>query len=85
MNLASVKTKLMEEWGITNKITCLVTDGATNMIACSKALRLRHAICVAYILNLIVKKALDSTPVLSAIRTKARRPVRTVQLPKLVH
>lgn len=37
---------------------------------------LRHAICMAYILNLIVKKALDSTPVLSAIRTKARRPVR---------
>ncbi|KAK0137855.1 Zinc finger BED domain-containing protein 1 [Merluccius polli] len=45
------------------------------MIACGKALRLRHAICVAHTLNLIVKKSLDLTPVLSAIRTKARRLV----------
>lgn len=75
VNLASVKTSLMEEWGIVSKVTCLVTDGAANMLACGKALRLRHAICVAHTLNLIVKKSLDLTPVLSAIRTKARRLV----------
>ncbi|XP_041644013.1 uncharacterized protein LOC121510145 [Cheilinus undulatus] len=33
-NLAGVKASLMEEWGITNKVTCLVTDGAANMLAC---------------------------------------------------
>lgn len=74
-NLAGVMTSLMEEWGITSKITCLVTDGAPNMIACGRDLRLRHAICIAHILNLTVKKALDLTPVLSSIRAKARKLV----------
>ncbi|KAG7489679.1 nuclease HARBI1 [Solea senegalensis] len=63
-NLARVMTSLMEEWGITSKTTCLVTDGATNMIACGGDLRLRHAICIAHVQNLIVKKAVDQNPVL---------------------
>ncbi|KAK0156243.1 Zinc finger BED domain-containing protein 1 [Merluccius polli] len=75
VNLAAVITSLMEEWGIGAKVTCLVTDGAANMLACGRTLRLRHAICVAHTLNLIVKKCLDLTPVLSSIRTKARRLV----------
>ncbi|XP_037637100.1 zinc finger BED domain-containing protein 4-like [Sebastes umbrosus] len=74
-NLACVKASLMEEWGITNKVTCLVTDGAANMIACGRELRLRHTICIAHTLNLIVKKALELTPVLSDIRAKARKLV----------
>nr|XP_033962438.1 zinc finger BED domain-containing protein 4-like [Pseudochaenichthys georgianus] len=71
-NLARVKASLMEEWGITDKVTCLVTDGAANMISCGKQLKLRHAICIAHTLNLIVKKSLDMTPVLCDIRAKAR-------------
>lgn len=74
-NIASVMKSIMEEWGITSKITCLVTDGASNMIACGRDLRLRHAICIAHILNLNVKKALELTPVLSSIRSKARKLV----------
>ncbi|KAK0144816.1 Zinc finger BED domain-containing protein 1 [Merluccius polli] len=72
VNLATVKTSLMEEWGIGAKVTCLVTDGAANMLACGRTLRLRHAICVAHTLNLIVKKCLDLTPVLSTIRTRGK-------------
>ncbi|KAI7806093.1 putative zinc finger BED domain-containing protein 6-like [Triplophysa rosa] len=74
-NVTYVKASLMEEWGITNNVTCLVTDGAANMIACGRELRLRHTICTAHTLNLIVKKALDQTPVLSDIQAKARRLV----------
>lgn len=74
-NLARVKTALMVEWGIANKITCLVTDGAANMGACARELRLRHTICVAHMLNLIVKKALDHNPVVSEIRAKVRKMV----------
>ncbi|XP_076869612.1 E3 SUMO-protein ligase ZBED1-like [Brachyhypopomus gauderio] len=74
-NLACVKSSLMEEWGIKSKVTCLVTDGASNMIACGKNLKLRHAVCIAHTLNLVVKKALELTPVLSTIRTKARKLV----------
>lgn len=47
-HLACVKASLMEPWGISNKVTCLVTDGATNMIACAKVLRLQHTICVIH-------------------------------------
>ncbi|XP_076866846.1 E3 SUMO-protein ligase ZBED1-like isoform X1 [Brachyhypopomus gauderio] len=71
-NLACVKSSLMEEWGIKSKVTCLVTDGAS---ACGKNLKLRHAVCIAHTLNLVVKKALELTPVLSTIRTKARKLV----------
>ena len=74
-NIACVKASLMEEWGITNKVTCMVTDGAPNMVACVRELKLRHHICIAHTLNLIVKKALDQQPVLSGIRAKARKLV----------
>ncbi|XP_034397254.1 zinc finger BED domain-containing protein 1-like [Cyclopterus lumpus] len=74
-NIARVKASLMEEWGITNKVTCMVTDGAPNMVACVRELKLRHHICIAHTLNLIVKKALDQQPVLSGIRAKARKLV----------
>lgn len=74
-NIACVKASLMEEWGITNKVTCMVTDGAPNMVACVRELKQRHHICIAHTLNLIVKKALDQHPVLSGIRAKARKLV----------
>ncbi|KAM8880316.1 E3 SUMO-protein ligase ZBED1-like [Spinachia spinachia] len=65
----------MEEWGIANKVTCMVTDGAPNMVACVRELKLRHHICIAHTLNLMVKKALDQQPVLAGIRAKARKLV----------
>ncbi len=34
-NIAEVKSALMEDWGIQNKVRCLVTDVAANMIACA--------------------------------------------------
>ncbi|KAM9364903.1 E3 SUMO-protein ligase ZBED1-like [Pholidichthys leucotaenia] len=74
-NLATVITSLLTEWGITNKVTCLVTDGAANMGACARDLHLHHSICVAHTLNLMVKKALDQTPVLGDIRAKIRKIV----------
>lgn len=74
-NLAKVKAALMSQWGITDKVTCLVTDGAANMGACAKELRLRHTNCVAHTLNLLIKKALDQNTVLSDIRAKSRKIV----------
>ncbi|XP_035989501.1 zinc finger BED domain-containing protein 1 [Fundulus heteroclitus] len=74
-NIACVKASLMEEWGISGKVTCIVTDGAPNMVACVRDLKLRHHICVAHTLNLIVKRALDHQPALSGLRAKARKLV----------
>ncbi|XP_034529155.1 zinc finger BED domain-containing protein 1-like [Notolabrus celidotus] len=74
-NIARVKASMMEEWGISNKVTCMVADGAPNMVACVKELKLRHHICIAHTLNLVGKKALDQHPVVSGIRAKARKLV----------
>uniref|UniRef100_A0A3B4ZJ50 DUF659 domain-containing protein n=1 Tax=Stegastes partitus TaxID=144197 RepID=A0A3B4ZJ50_9TELE len=78
----------MEEWGIRSKVTCLVTDGAPNMIACGKELQLRHAVCIAHALSLVVKKGLGLTPLMSAIRTKARKLVghfRSITTAKVIN
>ncbi|XP_029301006.1 zinc finger BED domain-containing protein 4-like [Cottoperca gobio] len=65
----------MSQWDITHKVTDLVTDGAENMGVCARELRLRHTICVAHTLNLLIKKALDQNPVLSDIRASSRKVV----------
>ncbi|KAJ8352141.1 hypothetical protein SKAU_G00236170 [Synaphobranchus kaupii] len=74
-NIAQVKTTLMLEWGITDKVGCLVTDAAPNMIACARNLKIRHAVCIAHNLNLIVLKSFEHTPGLNDMRTKSRKIV----------
>lgn len=66
---------LTAEWGITSKVQCMVTDNASNMILSAQLLHLRHVPCFAHNLNLIVKKALDQTPVINEICQKARKIV----------
>ena len=74
-NLAEAKGAIMEEWGIRHKVTCLLTDAASNMLACGRELHLKQAICIAHAINLMAKKSLDDTPGLEQLRTSARRIV----------
>ncbi|CAM4530187.1 unnamed protein product [Leuciscus chuanchicus] len=74
-NLAAGHIKLMEEWGIKDKVKCLVTDAAANMIACVRSLNVRHAICIAHGLNLIVRKSFDDISTFNDIRSKCRKLV----------
>nr|XP_055070155.1 E3 SUMO-protein ligase ZBED1-like [Misgurnus anguillicaudatus] len=74
-NLATGHMKIMEEWGIKDKVKCLVTDAAANMIACVRTLNVRHAICIAHALNLIVKKSFDDISSFNEIRIKCRKLV----------
>lgn len=74
-HLMEAKVLLMAEWGITSKVQCMVTDNASNMILSAQLLNLRHVPCFAQNLNLIVKKALDQTPVINEIRQKVRKIV----------
>lgn len=64
-NLAQVKRGMMEEWAITNKVKCLVTDAAPNMIASIRQLKIQHSICIAHGLNLLVRKSCDQIPALT--------------------
>ncbi|KAK0151151.1 Zinc finger BED domain-containing protein 1 [Merluccius polli] len=75
LNMARAKGAIMEEWGIRHKVTCLVTDAASNMLACGRELHLKQAVCVAHAINLMVKKSMDETPGLENLRSSARRIV----------
>ncbi|XP_076870081.1 E3 SUMO-protein ligase ZBED1-like [Brachyhypopomus gauderio] len=72
-NLAEVKTAVMAEWGVQKKVRCLVTDAAPNIVACAGILKMRHTVCIAHALNLVVQKAIDQTPGFEDIRSKARK------------
>lgn len=48
-NLAAEHARLMEEWGITEKVKHLVTDGAATMNACVRQRNIRHTVCIAHI------------------------------------
>ncbi|KAK0147692.1 Zinc finger BED domain-containing protein 1 [Merluccius polli] len=65
--------ELLEEWGITSKVHCMVTDNAANMALSVNLQNLYHLPCFAHTLNLIVKKAVEETPQLHEIRLKARK------------
>ncbi|XDV31713.1 hypothetical protein PO909_002676 [Leuciscus waleckii] len=74
-NMALVKMNVMMEWAITDKVKCLVTDAAANMIACARILQVRHSVCIAHALNTMVKKSFDQVPALCDIRNKAKKVV----------
>ncbi|XP_014907970.1 zinc finger BED domain-containing protein 1-like [Poecilia latipinna] len=74
-NLAQVTRDIMEDWTITNKVRCLVTDAAPNMIASARQLVIWHSICIAHTLNLLVRKSCDQIPTLTSIRQKSRHIV----------
>ncbi|XP_061884642.1 zinc finger BED domain-containing protein 4-like [Entelurus aequoreus] len=74
-NLAQVKRDMMADWAITNEVKCFVTDAAPNMIASTRQLQIRHSICIAHSLNLLVRKSCDQIPTLASIRHKARHIV----------
>lgn len=52
-----------------------MTDAVSNMIAAVRELSLKHGVCFAHPINLIVKKALDQTPGLQDLRNRARTVV----------
>ncbi|XP_055083457.1 uncharacterized protein LOC117382091 [Periophthalmus magnuspinnatus] len=70
-NLAEAMTKQMEEWHIKSKVKCIVTDAASNIIACAKNVQIRCSSCIAHRLNLLVRKSFEDITALNEIRLKA--------------
>ncbi|KAJ4947657.1 hypothetical protein JOQ06_009690 [Pogonophryne albipinna] len=75
VNITVAMRSLMEEWGTEGKVTSIVTDAGANMVASVRSLNLRHALCFAHSLNVVVNKSLDATPGLQDLRTRARNAV----------
>ena len=71
----NIKTELKRitgEWNITDKISCIVTDSAANMIAAARLTGWRHLPCFAHTLNLIVQEATEKDAELAELRQKCR-------------
>lgn len=73
-NLAAGHAQPMEEWGITEKVKCILTNGAA-MNACVRHGNVRHTVSIADTLNLQVRQSFDNVPGLNDLCHKCRRLV----------
>lgn len=74
-HIAEEIASLMADWGLVNRVRCIVTDSASNMNATANNLNLRQNKCIAHCLNLVVKNSIEATPGLDEIRSVSRRIV----------
>lgn len=77
-NIADALLEIFEEWDINNKITCIVTDNAVNMIKTCEILKKRHHSCYAHTLNLVVQDNLNLDCIKNVI-SKCKEIVRFIK------
>ena len=70
--IASEIRSALEHWGISHKVSTIVTDNATNMISAANVLSLRHVPCFAHTLNLVVKDAIAANNEISGVIAKVK-------------
>ncbi len=70
--LATELMKITEEWGITRKVVCVITDNASNIVAAVRLNGWKHLPCFAHTLNLVVQNSLDGDTQLAGIQKKCR-------------
>lgn len=75
VKIASELEHVADKWKITDKISCIVTDNAANMVAALRATQWKHIPCMAHTLNLIVQESLNKDRVLVNLRAKCRHIV----------
>ncbi|KAL0148574.1 hypothetical protein M9458_056121, partial [Cirrhinus mrigala] len=73
--IAAALHEIFRDFNIENKVGCVVTDNAANMVAAVKKLVLRHMPCFTHTLNLIVKDGLSAVAELTETREKVKRIV----------
>ena len=74
-NISTELMKIAADWNITDKVCCIVTDNASNMLAAARMTGWRHVPCFAHSLNLIVQEAIENDEELSELRQKCRNIV----------
>ena len=65
-SLKTILSAVFKEWGITDKVKCIVTDNAAAMIKAAQLLKIRHLPCFAHTLNLVIKNAVKCKAVSSS-------------------
>uniref|UniRef100_A0A1X7VHD4 BED-type domain-containing protein n=2 Tax=Amphimedon queenslandica TaxID=400682 RepID=A0A1X7VHD4_AMPQE len=74
-NISMELQRVVESWNIQDKIVCVVTDNAANMVAAISSTRWRHLPCFAHSLNVVVQNSIKSDPELFAVQTKCKNVV----------
>lgn len=76
VNIAEAVRAMLEEYAISQKIFCMVTDNASNMKKAASELRIKHLNCFAHTLQLVISDSLEA-PSVKNIITKAKDIVTT--------
>lgn len=74
-NIANALKEIFVEWSIEDKVTCIVTDNANNMLKACEILKKRNMPCYAHTLNLVVQDSLKLeciSPVIEKCKTIVR-------------
>ena len=69
-NVAAEFKKVANDWNITNKISCIVTNSAANMTAAARLTGWVHVPCFAHTLNLIIQEVTERDKGLNDVCTK---------------
>ena len=74
-NLAEELQKIAVEWGVDGKISCIITDNASNIVAAINQLGWRHLPCFAHTLNLVVRDSIQGDDEVSRLQQKCKQIV----------
>ncbi|XP_019895134.2 E3 SUMO-protein ligase ZBED1-like isoform X1 [Musca domestica] len=74
-NIASSLRAVFNEWGIMEKVVCVVTDNDSTMIKACELLQKRHLPCYAHTINLLVQDCLNQTFIKENVLAKCKRIV----------
>ena len=71
-NIAANLKRVANDWGIDEKVVCVVTDNASNMTAAIAQTGWRHLPCFAHTLNLVVQESIKSDDELLHIQYRCK-------------
>ena len=71
-NIATTLKHITDEWDISDKVCCIVTDNANNIVAATRLNAWKHIPCFAHTLNLIVTESIAQDQELRGILKRSR-------------
>lgn len=74
-NIGATLVAITNKWSITEKVCCVITDNANNIVAAVRHNRWNHLPCFAHTINLIVSNSLQEVPEISAILQRCKNIV----------
>ena len=74
-NIGATLVAITDKWNITEKVCCVITDNANNIVAAVRNNKWNHLPCFAHTLNLLVTNSLQEMSEISAILQHCKNTV----------